>query len=500
MKKRRLAIGILVSALLGVSLAGSAATAAFAAGQEGSLLLRKSRNRGGETAAPAAKGTVEEETPQGDEDSFPAKDEAHTYVIDGSFEPIDMIDDDNALVRVTDLTANSSEGLRLHVYFENHFSKMIRIYVDHCTINGKKVTAYQMQDLSKGTSTSGSIKWSADELYETVGSYSVEDIHEMVITWHVVDITNFDEFQPVLTDETFWLYPNGAEGAGSGSAGKSSAASGKASGAGGKFTDEIVLEETVLIDNDEFRLSATGCEYNDIDGLKLDLRLENPGSKAMTYQVAKTYINALGCNGLCLKELEPGEKVDANVKWRPQELAKGGLDGAGTIELIWNYHEKGVYKLDAMKNATVCVFPYGEEAAAVYEREPQEKDVTVADGELCGITVVGFGSTYFNDPFLRVYLENRSDKELMFTLKKAKVNGVDCDPFWTRSLDPGKKLYVDITWMDSVLVSSGIVSGEKFETITLPFEVYEKENMFGGSLTSATGEVEVSELAEVTQN
>ena len=47
----------------------------------------------------------------------------------------------------------------------------------------------------------------------------------------------------------------------------------------------------------------------------------------------------------------------------------------------------------------------------------------------------------------KVYIENRTDKNLMFSFEKVSVNGIMCDPFWAEVITGGRKGNCDITWM-----------------------------------------------------
>ena len=47
----------------------------------------------------------------------------------------------------------------------------------------------------------------------------------------------------------------------------------------------------------------------------------------------------------------------------------------------------------------------------------------------------------------KIYVENRTDKNLMFSFEKVSVNGVMCDPFWAEVINAGKKGNCEITWM-----------------------------------------------------
>lgn len=47
----------------------------------------------------------------------------------------------------------------------------------------------------------------------------------------------------------------------------------------------------------------------------------------------------------------------------------------------------------------------------------------------------------------QVYVENRTDKNLMFSFERVAVNGVMCDPYWAEVIAAGKKGSCEIVWM-----------------------------------------------------
>ena len=56
----------------------------------------------------------------------------------------------------------------------------------------------------------------------------------------------------------------------------------------------------------------------------------------------------------------------------------------------------------------------------------------------------------------KAYVENRTDKNLMFSFEKVSVNGVMCDLFWAEVINSGKKGNCEITWMRDALQKRGI--------------------------------------------
>ncbi len=56
----------------------------------------------------------------------------------------------------------------------------------------------------------------------------------------------------------------------------------------------------------------------------------------------------------------------------------------------------------------------------------------------------------------KIYVENRTDKNLMFSFEKVSVNGVMCDPFWAEVVTAGRKGNADVTWMRDAFEARGI--------------------------------------------
>ena len=73
----------------------------------------------------------------------------------------------------------------------------------------------------------------------------------------------------------------------------------------------------------------------------------------------------------------------------------------------------------------------------------------------------------------KVYIENRTDKNLMFSFEKVSVNGVMCDPFWAEVITGGRKGNCDITWMRDALESRSI--GDVYE-VNFTLNVYNDDD------------------------
>lgn len=73
----------------------------------------------------------------------------------------------------------------------------------------------------------------------------------------------------------------------------------------------------------------------------------------------------------------------------------------------------------------------------------------------------------------KLYVENRTDKNLMFTFEKVSVNGVMCDPFWAEIITAGKKGNCEVNWMRDAFEARSI--GDVYE-VDFTLNVYNDDD------------------------
>lgn len=97
-------------------------------------------------------------------------------------------------------------------------------------------------------------------------------------------------------------------------------------------------------------------------------------------------------------------------------------------------------------------------------------ELTLVDDENCTVIIKGYDGNALLGYGVKVYLENKTDKELMFSISEVSVNGYMCDPFWATTVSAGKKANEQITFFESDLEANGI---EVVEEITFTLNVYD---------------------------
>jgi hypothetical protein len=84
---------------------------------------------------------------------------------------------------------------------------------------------------------------------------------------------------------------------------------------------------------------------------------------------------------------------------------------------------------------------------------------------------------------MKLFIENKEDENLMFSIRDASVNGFMIDPFWANEVAAGKKANETVTFLKSDLEKNGI---ETVEEITFTLVVYESDEITTEHLVEKT--------------
>ena len=124
---------------------------------------------------------------------------------------------------------------------------------------------------------------------------------------------------------------------------------------------------------------------------------------------------------------------------------------------------------------------FRSENASTNERTAQASDLVLFDNDDCTLIVTGFDPDSLLGYAVNVYLVNKTDKGLMFSVNDASINGYMCDPFWATSVAAGKAKNSSIEWSNSTLEENGI---ESIDEIELPVHVYYEDDCASGDLVN----------------
>ena len=117
--------------------------------------------------------------------------------------------------------------------------------------------------------------------------------------------------------------------------------------------------------------------------------------------------------------------------------------------------------------------------------QPEEgfREMVLAEDDKVTVKVTAVENDKIFGYALKVFLENKTDMELMFTVEDVAVNGFMCDPLWARTVAPGKKSNESISFSEKSFKDNGI---EKVEEISLTLRIYNNADWLAPDVVNET--------------
>lgn len=242
-----------------------------------------------------------------------------------------------------------------------------------------------------------------------------------------------------------------------------------------------IFEETVFVDDENCTFTITSIEADSIWGYTLKAYLENKTDKELMFSLRNVSVNGFMCDPFWATTVTAGMKSNEEISFSRESFSANGITAVTDIEFTLEVYDSIDWAADHLVSDTFSIYPMGEDAVQTYVREPQASDIVLFDNESCTMTVTGYDPHNIWGYTVNVYLENKTDKELMFSIDGAAVNGFMCDPFWAESVAPGKRSNTSISWMESDFEDNGISA---VETLTLPIRVYDANDWMADDLVN----------------
>ena len=213
----------------------------------------------------------------------------------------------------------------------------------------------------------------------------------------------------------------------------------------GQFTD------LVLIDNEDLTLRVS-CEDTDLsDGYTWTLDLVSHSADRLLLSIDDTAINTSMCQAedcqLSGEELCGGGIATAQLTWSAQALQEAGISEVEYVTLSLKVSSR---KEKESIDRTVCdglyVLSVTEEAQEEAARRPEPIIAQVIDDKDYYFAVTDCLTDEEGYPLWKVWMENRSEKSVSFSMKDAVLNGEALENGWTCTVLPGKSCSAQISW------------------------------------------------------
>ena len=221
-----------------------------------------------------------------------------------------------------------------------------------------------------------------------------------------------------------------------------------------KITYDNDFQAQTLVDNEECTIILQSVGYDDDYGYYWKLYFKNKTSdKKLGYSFGDCTLNGVGAS-LWLTSVEPGQEETEIHHWEGSGLKIYNINpqDINTVSFylnVYNELDDAVPRHDLVDDDFV-VYPKGEENATEPKHETQPTDLVLVDNDACALMICGFDPDGLLGYTAKAYIENKTDKEIMFAFRSGgSINGFECFPETdTMGIDAHTNVYMDIYYRD----------------------------------------------------
>ena len=225
------------------------------------------------------------------------------------------------------------------------------------------------------------------------------------------------------------------------------------------------FEEITVVDDENCCIKITGIDLEGEYGPELKAYIENKSEdKTYTVSIEHATINGIQADGYIYMgaEVAAQKKANETIEISEWDLEKYGIDKLTDIQLQFNVFDSDSW--EDVVSASAHVYPYGEENAETYVREAKETDKVLVDNEYVKVTAIDAKMNEEYDWYeVNLYVENKTDAEVMFAAENASINGYMIEPYWAVSVIPKTVGFSTMSWYSDELEENDISEVEEIE-------------------------------------
>ncbi len=252
-------------------------------------------------------------------------------------------------------------------------------------------------------------------------------------------------------------------------------------------TEPPAMAETVLIDSDIAAVRIMGADHNDHTGMQLRIQCENRSDRTLLYSWDMVSVCGYMYDPFWAEEVAPGKIANSTVYLDTYQLEQMGITSVDEIAFTLRIVDSENWMEAPFAEDVFTIYPTGLDADTIQlpQRTPTEGQVVIADDENLRFVIEWADSDDAAAYTLHVYMENRTDRNLMYAWDQVSVSGFMVDPFWAMSVAAGKKACSEISFYRSDLEENGIqdISDIEFTLTVTDYDNWEAAALLDGTYT-----------------
>ena len=223
------------------------------------------------------------------------------------------------------------------------------------------------------------------------------------------------------------------------------------------------FEEITVVDDENCLIKITGIDPDDLWGYAVKVMCENKSAdKTYMFTVENASVNGVMFDPYYAEEIAAGKKANGSIDFSNEEIEKH-IGDFTDIELTFRVYDSDDIMADDIVLKTVHVYPFGKEKATTFVREAKATDTVILDNEYARMTVTGYEEDELWGYTAKVFIENKTDKHLNFSIDDVSVNGFMCEPYYSEAVVANKCCFSEIVWSTSDFEDNGITTVDEIE-------------------------------------
>lgn len=234
---------------------------------------------------------------------------------------------------------------------------------------------------------------------------------------------------------------------------------------------EVKVEEQVIYDKNDIKVTVTGYKTDGFFGDALQLMIENNSSKNIGMSTGDSVaINGIMIGDLFAIDVASGKKTNEELTFLSTDLKAAGIETIKDIEFKLHIYDNESYDtIDDSDLITVTT-----NADKDFKQKIDESGTLAVDEKGVKIFVKKVDS---EDSFwgadIYLLVENNTGKNISVYVEDVSVNGFMAEPIYASTIRKDKVAFDSITFLDTDLEEQGIT---KIENIELSFKVVDDKS------------------------
>ena len=246
-------------------------------------------------------------------------------------------------------------------------------------------------------------------------------------------------------------------------------------------------ENLVIIDNESATFILTRVEESEHLGMQLHVQCINKTDRALIFSWDMVSVCGYMYDPFWAEEVAAGKIANSTIDLDTYALEKMGIISVGEITFTLRIYDSEDWMEAPIVLDVFTIYPTGLNAETVRfpVREETAGQVVVADDENVRFVIEWADDEDSYAYTVYAYMENKTDKNLMFAWDLVSVNGLMVDPFWATVVAAGKNACSAITFYRSDLTENGITDVNEIEfTLTVSdYENWDAVNLLDKTFT-----------------